>query len=78
MPEHHNDYVEGVPEGFELLANSESCKVEAMIKKDGRILSFQFHPEYLSDYAISFANRLKYASPEFKLSFDLSVPEEHK
>lgn len=44
MPEHHEDYVEDAPEGFDLIATSNSCFVEAMVKKDGRILSLQFHP----------------------------------
>ncbi len=78
MPEHHQDYVETVPEEFDLLGYSQSCAVEAMIKKDGRILCFQFHPEYLSDYAEAFENRLMKSQPEYKLSFDLSVPEDKK
>ena len=78
MPEHHQDYVETVPQGFELLANSESCKVEAMISNCGKILCFQFHPEYLSDYAIAFENRLRSSQPEYKISFDLSVSEDKR
>lgn len=78
MPEHHNDFVEDVPEGFDLLGHSDSCAVESMVKQDGRILCFQFHPEYLSDYAVSYSNRMKTAQPEFKISFNLTVPEEKK
>ena len=78
MPEHHQDYVETVPTGFELLAASESCKVEAMVSECGKILCFQFHPEYLSDYALGFAQRLLRAQPEHKISFNLGVAQEHR
>jgi len=44
MPEHHEDYVLGAPEGFDLIATSNSCYVEAIVKHDQRILGFQFHP----------------------------------
>lgn len=45
--EHHEDFVETVPEEFYLLGKSKSCSVEALVSKNGRILSYQFHCEYL-------------------------------
>lgn len=44
MLEYHEDFVETLPEGFDLIAKSNTCKIESMVKKDGRALSFQFHP----------------------------------
>lgn len=44
MPEHHEDYVENIPKGFDLIAASNSCFVEAMVKEDGRAFSLQSHP----------------------------------
>ncbi len=39
----HGDYIKSVPEGFEVLAQSESKHIAVMKSKD--ILCFQFHPE---------------------------------
>ncbi|MFP3305852.1 MAG: glutamine-hydrolyzing GMP synthase [Thermocladium sp.] len=41
----HGDYVAEVPAGFKVIAKSESGYVAAMRSMDGRIYSFQFHPE---------------------------------
>ena len=56
--EHHEDFVETVPEEFYHLAKSNSCKVEALVSKSGKILSFQFHPEYFAAYTKSFVLRI--------------------
>ena len=36
-----------VPEGFEVIASSKSCEIEAMVSLNGRIFTVQFHPEYI-------------------------------
>ena len=36
-----------VPEGFEVIASSKSCEIEAMVSLNGRIFAMQFHPEYI-------------------------------
>jgi len=41
----HNDEVKDVPEGFELLASSTSCPIEAVRCQDRPIYAVQFHPE---------------------------------
>jgi GMP synthase (glutamine-hydrolysing) len=46
----HEDFVENVPNGFDLIASSESCSVEATASKDGRVLTLQFHSEYPLPY----------------------------
>ena len=43
--ESHNDEVTKVPLDFDILANSESCKVQAMKHKEKPFYGFQFHPE---------------------------------
>jgi len=43
--ESHNDEVKDVPEGFEVLAHSESCPVQAMRAASRPIFGLQFHPE---------------------------------
>jgi GMP synthase (glutamine-hydrolysing) len=43
--ESHNDEVKVVPGDFEVLAHSETCRVEAMRHKKRRIYGVQFHPE---------------------------------
>ena len=41
----HNDEVIRMPDGFERLAHSQSCKVEAMRSSNRPIYGIQFHPE---------------------------------
>lgn len=41
----HNDEVKVVPEGFEIIATSPSCPVEAVRSKTRPIYAVQFHPE---------------------------------
>jgi len=43
--ESHNDEVVRMPEGFKILAHSDSCQVEAIRKIDRPIYATQFHPE---------------------------------
>lgn len=43
--ESHNDEVKDVPEGFEVLAHSDTCKVEAMRSLKRPLYAVQFHPE---------------------------------
>lgn len=41
----HFDEVKEAPEGFEVLAHSESCAIEAMASKEMKVYGVQFHPE---------------------------------
>ena len=41
----HRDEVIKLPEGFESLAHSNTCKIEAMAHKNKKIFGVQFHPE---------------------------------
>ena len=43
--ESHNDEVTRLPESFELLAESENCKIQAMKHKNRLFYGLQFHPE---------------------------------
>ncbi len=43
--ESHMDEVKGLPQGFKLLARSETCPVEAMKHENLPIYGVQFHPE---------------------------------
>jgi GMP synthase (glutamine-hydrolysing) len=43
--ESHNDEVSELPNNFEILANSESCNIQAMKHKDKPFYGLQFHPE---------------------------------
>ena len=43
--ESHNDEVTVLPNGFELLAKSENCKIQAMRRKKKPFYGLQFHPE---------------------------------
>ena len=41
----HGDRAEVLPEGFEVIASSDSCKMAAIRKSSGRLYGVQFHPE---------------------------------
>lgn len=41
----HSDEVKNAPEGFKILAHSQTCKIEAMENTEKNIFSVQFHPE---------------------------------
>lgn len=43
--ESHHDEVSQVPKGFEVLASSEKCKVQAMAHTSRPLFGLQFHPE---------------------------------
>ena len=43
--ESHNDEVTVLPSDFELLAESENCKIQAMRHKKKPFYGLQFHPE---------------------------------
>ncbi|MDX1610925.1 MAG: GMP synthase subunit A [Candidatus Thermoplasmatota archaeon] len=43
--ESHNDEVTVVPEGFEVLAHSKDCEVQAMRHTERPLYGLQFHPE---------------------------------
>jgi GMP synthase (glutamine-hydrolysing) len=43
--ESHNDEVSKLPNDFEILANSESCQIQAMKHKNKPFYGLQFHPE---------------------------------
>lgn len=43
--ESHNDEVTLLPDDFELLAESENCKIQAMRHKEKTLYGLQFHPE---------------------------------
>jgi len=43
--ESHNDEVKVVPEGFQVLAHSDTCQVEAMRSLERPLYAVQFHPE---------------------------------
>lgn len=41
----HTDYVSKVPEGFNVIASTDSCSIAAMENKDKKFYGVQFHPE---------------------------------
>ncbi|MDF2567741.1 MAG: guaA [Oscillospiraceae bacterium] len=43
----HTDYVEQIPQGFEIIANTDGCPVAAMQNESKRLYGIQFHPEVL-------------------------------
>jgi GMP synthase (glutamine-hydrolysing) len=44
-PVYHQDRIESIPDGFELIAASDYCAVQGMQHRMLPIFSFQFHPE---------------------------------
>lgn len=49
MPVSHSEQLSMLPEGFELLATSDYCKVQAMKLRDRDVYGIQFHPCYDAD-----------------------------
>jgi GMP synthase (glutamine-hydrolysing) len=43
--ESHNDEIREVPRGFDLLASSETCRIQAMANDSAKRYAIQFHPE---------------------------------
>lgn len=43
----HGDYVEKLPEGFEICASSQNCPVAAIQNKEKKFYGVQFHPEVM-------------------------------
>lgn len=43
----HVDYVDAIPEGFEIIATTEHCPVAAMQNKEQKLYAMQYHPEVL-------------------------------
>jgi GMP synthase (glutamine-hydrolysing) len=41
----HRDQVQSVPQGFDILASTETCGIAAMAHRDRPIVAVQFHPE---------------------------------
>lgn len=41
----HMDFIEALPEGFEVIANTDSCPVAAMRNLEKNLYAVQFHPE---------------------------------
>ena len=71
VSEFHSDEVVQIPKNFTLLASSPSCNVEGQISNDQRVLSFQFHPEYLAPFVKSYEERLmRYSGKEFFGDFE--------
>ncbi len=49
MPASHREQLSRLPDGFELLATSGYCRVQAMKLKDSNVYGLQFHPSYDDD-----------------------------
>jgi GMP synthase (glutamine-hydrolysing) len=49
VAESHRQALGSVPDGFRLLAESATCKVEAISEQDRMVYGFQFHPERSDD-----------------------------
>lgn len=43
--ENHNDEVKELPQGFQLLASSRNCRIQAFRHMEKKIFGIQFHPE---------------------------------
>jgi GMP synthase-like glutamine amidotransferase len=66
--------VTSIPEGFKPIATSDSCKYEAFLSDNHRILTVQFHTEYYCH----FTKRYEHRSLKFYGKNDLQyfyVPE---
>ncbi len=49
VPEQHSEHVSRVPDGFELVATSDYCTIQAMRHREAPIYGVQFHPCYGED-----------------------------
>lgn len=49
VPEQHEDRLEGVPDGFRLVASSDYCRVQAIVHSAVPVYGVQFHPCYGDD-----------------------------
>jgi len=70
----HGDYVDHLPEGFDVIANSENCPIAAMRNKDKRIFGLQFHPEVVHtekgvDILKNFILNICKCKPAWKMEF---------
>ncbi|MCL5874313.1 MAG: GMP synthase subunit A [Candidatus Thermoplasmatota archaeon] len=63
--ESHNDEIKEAPPGFQLLASSETCKVQAMADRNKRRYALQFHPE---------VEHTQFGTSIFKNFLELCVP----
>jgi GMP synthase (glutamine-hydrolysing) len=43
--ESHNDEIRDIPPGFDLLASSDTCRIQAMANDNAKRYALQFHPE---------------------------------
>ncbi|HZY93956.1 MAG TPA: gamma-glutamyl-gamma-aminobutyrate hydrolase family protein [Candidatus Bathyarchaeia archaeon] len=57
VAESHRQALNNVPDGFRLLAESSTCKVEAISEQNRMVYGFQFHPER-SDDTIPWGRRI--------------------
>lgn len=53
-----------LPKDFVGIASSSTCKVEIMVKLDGRCLAIQCHPEYSAGFIQSYGLRMEHHSRE--------------
>lgn len=49
VPEQHEDHLDGVPDGFRLVATSDYCRVQAVVHAAVPVYGVQFHPCYGDD-----------------------------
>ncbi len=80
----HGDRVEELPEGFKVIAHSESCPIAAMAHETRPIYGVQFHPEVVhteigKDVLSNFLFRVCSCSPDWNMrSFVTSTIEDIK